>query len=485
MKSADLELSRIMEELLRSLPQLFVVILLTIAALMFLAIDLWTRRPIDGFWKSAFAFFLIALALYSAYTCSCTFGKYFFGYWVLDQPALFAGILSLANGAAVFFLFPQKNAFSRFQLIFYTGALIGTWVLLHSSHLLFVYVGLELLSLCSYALVLGGKSEATKVEAALKFLIQGSFASAMMLFGFSLLYAVGQDLTYEGISTALRGDISPIILLGLILSFSGFAFKMALWPLHLWAPDVYAAAQVPVVAFLSTVSKIGGTIAAFRWISAITAPMPEIIPYLAVFGVLALTLGNFGAFRKTGFRSMMAFSTVAQSGFLWIAIMQSMEGSTIVLLFYLMAMSIANVLLWSIYAIIEPLQGDQMSNWNLRNSSWILTGIGLLIAMISLTGLPPTVGFTAKLLLFLQTWEWYSTAQSTWWLIVLLLGLLNTVLSLYYYIRPLYYGLINPKDVTLSNQVNIPINLKALWTFLIVALVALFLQPNWIVDLLK
>lgn len=474
------------DPLIHAIPVLIGPFLLVLTLMALLVAGVVQKRADHfRFIRYATAAFLVALAVYTLSSCTCKYGMYLWGSWQSDQPSIVVLSFLLFSTAFILVLYPKNGFEGPFLLFFAISGLLGAWIMVHATHVLTAYLGVELLSMSSYLMVLGSRERNEAPEAGLKFLVQGGFSAAVLLFGFSLLYSASDDLTFEALGRAFRENPGSLMYAGALCTLVGIWFKLALWPVHLWAPGVFAVSRQWMLGYLSIVPKLAGAILGYRWIAALAQDDGRVLLFFAMFGLLALTAGNLGAFRKNNFRTMMAYSSVAQSGFVWVAVVQSTVAQYGVLLFYLLVLTISNLIVWLLYSDLEEHQGDYMPDWKLRSGAWVLTLIALLSAMISFVGIPGTGGFMAKLLLFVQTWELYERYDHAGWVVILVVGLLNSVLSLFYYIRPFYYGVvravpsISPKERVHSWQVSLALVL------LLVVLFGIFFMPDLVLSIVE
>jgi NADH-quinone oxidoreductase subunit N len=359
---------------------------------------------------------------------------------------LFTVIMSLTNVEI------NESKFTAEYFSLLITAVLGAHFLVMSNNLLMIFLSLELLSISSY--ILAGYSVNKKgAEGSLKYFLFGSVASAVMLYGFSILYGFTGTLEFTSADfiTRLINHQQPLFLLAILMALAGFLYKIAAVPMHPWAPDVYEAAPMPVLAFLSTAPKLAGIaiLAKFSW--AIHVNAESFYDWQLLLGAVALlsiTVGNFSALPQTNPKRMMAYSSIAQSGFLLVGIVCFTTEGLHVMAFYSAAYIIMN------YVVFISLQAFE--NWGLTTSSsfsgigkqYALPSIILLVGFISLAGIPPTGGFTAKLFIFTALWDAYSQTGKELLLGLLVFGLINTVVSLFYYLKIPYYSFIKASAST-------------------------------------
>jgi len=338
-------------------------------------------------------------------------------------------------------------------------ATVGMMVVSSSIDLVTLFVGFELASLSTYALAAFDKSK-KNLEAAMKYYIFGSVSSALMLFGFSLLYGMAGTTKIAGIASAALANFAPATLVALIFVIAGFAFKMALVPFHMWAPDTYEGAPALVSGLLAAGSKKMGFAAAFRVIFvALIALRLEWYLAFAILAALTMTLGNVLAIWQNNVRRILAYSSVAQAGYIAIGfvVVGKAYGAAPVNILNLGVvpadqLGIAGALLLILghalmktgafigSAQVASLAGseskdkdpDDISNYAGLGRRAPITAFCMMVFMFALAGIPPTAGFIGKLVLFASAWY----AQLYW---LAILAILNSALSLYYYLRIINY----------------------------------------------
>jgi NADH-quinone oxidoreductase subunit N len=376
--------------------------------------------------------------------------------------ALFSGMLA-ADGFARFFrgLFLVAALFgvalgalsdeiptARFgeYLVLLVCLTLGMNLLGSAQNLLMIYLALELVSLPSYVLAGFRRADRQSSEAALKYVIYGGAASGLMLYGFSLLYGLSGTLDLAGIGDFFvrMGDQSPATRtatsLAALLSLVGFGFKIASAPFHMWCPDVYQGAPTPFVAFLSVGPKAAGFAALVRFVvvgfGATGAslgldgfPWPTV---LAVLSVLTMTLGNLVAIVQDNVKRMLAYSSIAQAGYILMGVAAGSERATRAVMLYLgvyLAMNLGAFL--AVMAVRARAGRESISEYRGLGSADPFLAATLAVFLFSLTGLPPLGGFIAKFYLFAAV---LGTGLPLFYVVVLI-GVLNSAVSLYYYAR--------------------------------------------------
>lgn len=375
-------------------------------------------------------------------------------YWanmiVADGFTYFMNGVLLAIAALVILLSADyvakflRGAYMEFYEIV-LAVTLGMMFMVSSRDLITIYVGLELSSISSYILAGILRKDPKSNEAGLKYFLTGSVASAVLLFGLSLLFGATGTTRLPDIAAALAGGspvvaaagsaLTPLLVTGMVFLMGGFAFKVAAVPMHLWAPDVYEGSPSPVTAFFS----VGPKAAAMAAILRVFVDGLGVVPYVerwtviwAVISAASMTLGNLVALQQNNIKRMMAYSSIAQAGYILVGVaasgLQSTQGISAVL-FYLMAYAVTNL---GIFAIITHL--DQEGGWvsvdDYRGLAFRhpLYAWALLLFFVSLIGIPPTVGFLGKVFLFEA-----AAAAGYVWLAVLMA--INSVISVGYYYR--------------------------------------------------
>ena len=277
------------------------------------------------------------------------------------------------------------------------------------------------------------KDDDRSTEAGFKYMLFGALTSAILLYGFSLLYGfTGKTSLYE-LSTYFASF--NLVAMGItFLVLAGLAFKVSLFPFHFWAPDVYEGAPTPVAGFLSTASKAAGFAVIIRLFAAvfpiISADWSLI---LAVLATMTMTVGNLIALAQKSIKRMLAYSSIAHAGYAMIGIVAFTELGTASVVFYLIGYILTNLLAFGIVAAVGQVTGsDDFSAYAGLSRRSPGLGLAVLVAFLSLAGMPPFVGFVAKVFIF-------SAAIEAGWVWLAIVGILNSIIGLYYYLNVLKY----------------------------------------------
>ena len=309
------------------------------------------------------------------------------------------------------------------------AATLGGMILCGSTDLVSVFVSLETLSVASYLLSGYMKSDARSSEAALKYLLVGSAAAAVFLYGASLLYGISGSTNLQEIGVALLTSPSPLAALALVFVLSTVAFKIAAVPFHQWTPDVYEGSPTPVVAFLSVGSKAAGFALAIRILVGCFSAFDNQWKLLfTVLAVLSMTLGNVVALAQTSMKRMLAYSSIGQAGFVMIGLVCGTEEGFAAMILYMAAYLFMNLGAFACIILFSIRTGsDRISDYAGLYQKDPLITLGLSLCLLSLGGIPPMLGFFGKIYLFFSGW-----ADGQYLLVIV--GLVTSVISIYYYI---------------------------------------------------
>jgi NADH-quinone oxidoreductase subunit N len=316
--------------------------------------------------------------------------------------------------------------------------ILGMFALVSASDLLAFYLGLELATLPIFALAAFQPGDADSAEAGAKYALMGGFSSALTLFGISFLYGAAGSLGFEALLHAARtAPSSPLLWGGIVFLMGGLGFKLAMAPLHMWAPDVYQGAPTPVAAFLSVGSKAAAIAAAAVLFLGPLEPMrPGLAGFLMAGAVLSMIAGNLGAMRQNDLRRFVGYSSIAQAGYMLVALVGDPAAARLGLRYNLLAYGATSFALFYVISLLGRGGPETMSALRgLSRRNPVLAAL-LALAMFSLAGVPPLAGFLGKFLLF------NAAAQEGHYILVGL-ALANAVWSFYYCMLPVreaYWG---------------------------------------------
>jgi NADH-quinone oxidoreductase subunit N len=340
-----------------------------------------------------------------------------------------------------------------------------------------IYLSLELISISSYLLVaLSPYKKAA--EGAIKYLLFGAASSAVMLYGISLIYGLTgtMDITSEAITIGLSNNPDLVVTVTIVLTLAGLLFKLSLVPFHVWTPDVYEAAPTPLVSFLSVAPKAAVVLVLMRLAGILPA---QYFPILGGIALISMTIGNVAALWQTNARRLLAYSSIAQAGYLLVGIAAYSRFGFESAVFYTAAYLVINLSAFFMIDLLQPKRETKLAEYEGLGRKNIWISVAVTVVMVALAGLPPTAGFTSKLLVFSALWESYHQQQFPWMLWLLIGGILNAAISLAYYMRLpylLFFKSINTKSIKTNN--GIPG--KVIASLLIVTLLLLFFNPEWL-----
>lgn len=400
-----------------------------------------------------------------------------------DDFTTYLRVLLDAGGLLTVFMTWRRQQQQDHLAEYYTlvlAVVLGSHFLVMSNNLIMVFISLEMVSISSYVLT-GFAFTKVSTEGSLKYFLFGSVASALMLYGFSLLYGLTNSLDFsseEFIQQLLRNS-GPLFFIAGLMSLVGFLYKVAAAPLHPWSPDVYEAAPMPIVAFFSVVPKLAGVGILTKFILALNLYGES--PYdwqvvISAISILTITVGNFSALWQKNPKRLMAYSSIAQSGFLLVGVAAFLPQGIQFMLFYGSVYLVMNFLVFIYLQYFEEQGMQTIASFSGTGKIFLWPSIFLLIGFVALTGLPPTAGFTAKLFVFTSLWEAYQVSGKAILLWLFIFGLLNTVVSLFYYLRIPYYAFI--KGGESSRKTNILTFENLFGLVLVLLLLLLFLSPG-------
>ena len=351
-------------------------------------------------------------------------------------------------------------------------------LLVSSEHLLAIYVSLELSSYSLYILVALRRDKDLGIEAGMKYFLIGITVSAVMLFGLALLYATTQAAHVNDLIRVIPAVIDkPAVILGLLLTLSGFFFKLAVFPFHFWAPDVYQGATHQVTAYIATASKVAAIALLIRMVATASdgAASHYLVHALVMFAIISMTVGNLAAIVQKDIKRLLAYSTVAHAGYLLIGILSMSPAGYGSVVFYagaLLAMKFtAFLVVIKSAADGRNIRIDDLAGLHRRSP---LLAMALMVSIFSLAGIPPTIGFSAKLFIFLAAME-----QGHFTLV--LIAMINVLISLYYYLLVLKAAyLLKPDSVRPELHLTPP--LKLLAGVLILIMIGFGLYPTFLLE---
>ena len=317
---------------------------------------------------------------------------------------------------------------------FYTltlSTLLGMYMMMSSGNFLMFFLGLEMASVPMACMVALNKYRNESAEGAAKFIITATFSSGVMLYGISFLYAATGTLYFDDVMSNLSA--TPLVIMGLVFFFSGLGFKISLVPFHFWTADTYQGAPTAVTGYLSVISKGAATFTLMAILMKVFSPVVEYYEYLLyIVIVLTITIGNLFAIRQNELKRFMAFSSISQAGYIMLAAIGSSAMGVSSLMYYVLVYIVANMSVFTVINVVETRGAGttKMSCYNGLYQTNPKLSFLMTLALFSLAGIPPFAGMFSKFFVFM------AAAQQGSFLayLVVFIALVNTVVSLYYYL---------------------------------------------------
>ncbi|MCA0377353.1 MAG: NADH-quinone oxidoreductase subunit N [Gemmatimonadetes bacterium] len=411
---------------------------------------------------------LSAFWLARAGTSSTPFG----GHLAFDAQTYMVQGALLLLAVPVLLMAREEFAEGEFPLLLLCS-LYGLALLPAASSALVVFLGLELLAIPSYALIVLAYRRPQAAESALKYLVLSGAASATLLMGFALVYGLTGSLSVTAFAQAVGTD-DLLARTAVVLVVAGLFVKGAVWPFHGWAPDAYEGASVPVTAYLATLSKAAVLVVALRLFAGVEV-QGSLLHLLAALPLASIVWGNLAAMRQDSLRRMIAYSSIAHAGYLFYAFLGAPDGRGQAVAFYLVVYAASNLLAFAVLpAHDDDATRDRLGTLDGLASRDPLSATLIAVAMLSLAGLPPLPGFTAKFVIFRSV----VAAGHTWWAVA---GLVGSFLGLFFYLRVIMRMFMGSTD-------GVRAAAPAAWSARLAgwlcaaATLALTLAPSWVLE---
>ena len=441
-------------------------LVLTVGALLVLCVDLFVPRNRQTVLAAVtlLALAATAISLWPVADAHVVIAR---GLISVDHFALFFKVLFLAAAAltvlvSIRYLEIEGVRAGEFYFLILCATL-GMMFMAGGIDLITLFIGLETMAISFYVLTGYLKPSRRSNEAAVKYFLLGAFSLGILLYGMSLLYGLSGTTNLRSIATALAGqERDPRLVLAVILVAAGMGFKIAAVPFHMWAPDVYEGAPTPVTAFLS----VGSSAASFAMLlrifieslpamrieafSGIAGPALGWSTVFYVLSVVTMTVGNLAALTQSNLKRMLAYSSIAHGGYVLIGVVAGTPRGIEAMLIYLMVYAFMQ---FGAFAVITSLRrrdviGDELKDLNGLHIRQPFVAFAMLFFMLSLGGIPPTAGFMGKFWLF-------SAAIESGYVWLAVIGVLNSALSLYYYVRVVVFMWLKDEPVG-STSINSP-----------------------------
>ena len=367
----------------------------------------------------------------------------FGGMYVATQAANVMKII-LTLGTLIVVIMAQswiENEAKKYSGEFYLlvlSTLLGMFIMTSSGNFLLFFLGLETASVPMACLVALDKYKKNSAEGAAKYILTATFSSGVMLFGLSFVYGSVGTLYFDDIMQRMTYFATfksqvPMLIMGLVFFFSGLGFKLSLVPFHFWTADTYEGAPTPVTGYLSVVSKGAAAFALMVILMKVFAPLTMYWEYmLYIVIVLSITVANLFAIRQSELKRFMAFSSISQAGYIMLAVIGASQTGMAALMYYVLVYVVANMAVFTVISTVEQNNGGttMMSSYDGLYQTNPKLAFLMTLALFSLAGIPPFAGMFSKFFVFMAAAE----QGSFWAYFVVFIALINTVVSLYYYL---------------------------------------------------
>ena len=462
------------------LPALPEIVMLGMACLV-LVVDLFLPQEKRGFTLllSVVTLVLVIFAVLAVapVTSITTFG----GTFVLDQMAVVLKVTVCVISILVFVYsrdyLADHDIYKGEYYVLGLFAVLGMMIMISAHSFLLVYLGLELLSLSLYAMIAFNQKSVVASEAAMKYFVLGAMASGLLLYGISIFYGITGTLNIIEVSAAVDSQISQNpVALGFALTFIivGLAFKLGAVPFHMWLPDIYQGAPTSVTLFIATAPKIAGFALAIRLlVDGLSALQLDWSQMLIVLAVASMAVGNIIAIAQTNFKRMLAYSTVSHVGFILLGILAGTANGFASAMFYTITYAITSSVAFGVLIMLnrKGFEAENISDLSGLNDNNPWYAALLAIAMLSMAGVPPTVGFYAKL----SVLQAVIRVDILWLAIV---AVLFSVIGLYYYLRVIRVMYFDKPLQEQTTTIKEPLDVKVLLSVNGLSLIALGVFPS-------
>ena len=405
---------------------------MTVVAIVMLMADLVIKR------KETVGFLTIIGASVAFYTLAGSLGATFGGMYISDGYSTFFKLIFLVNLILTVLMSSKYletlkiNFGEYYSLILF--ATLGMMLMASAADIIVLYLGLELMALSTYILAGFIRYDVKSNEAAMKYLLLGAFASAMLLYGTSMIYGLTGTTNLRDIAAYIvRNGLAsnPVLMLSMILFAVAFSFKIAAVPFHMWAPDAYEGAPTPITAFMSVGPKAAGFAVLGRvFLIAFGSVHTDWAAIFIPISILTMAVGNIVALSQTNIKRMLAYSSIAHAGYMIVGIIAGTPDGMASVLNYMFIYAFMNIGAFAIIIMLrtEGFRGEEITDYEGLAKSHPTAAALMLIFMFSLTGIPPMAGFMGKFYLFISA----VSAGYTWLVIV---AVLFSAISAYYYLR--------------------------------------------------
>jgi len=426
-------------------------ITLSVIGLVLLLVDAFSGKAGR---KSAFAqITLVGLIIAAAQTLAIwsRTGQDFSGMIYLDSFAFFFYMVFIVATALCVLLSKSyleeygKNTGEYYALMVF--ATVGMMIMAAGSNLVMLFLGLEVLSIPIYILAGLFREDIKSNEAALKYLLLGAFSSAFLLFGMAMLYGGTGTLALDGLAKALAGDgKNALTYLGMGLLVVGFGFKVSSVPFHMWTPDVYEGAPTSITAFMSVGVKAAAFAAFVRvFFHVFPTIKMEWTMLIWVLAVATMTVGNVVALAQTNIKRMLAYSSIAHAGYIMVGLVAANKLAGVGIMYYLLSYTLMNIGAFAVIILVSRKKDAYLSIYDYSGLGFQYPGLAaaMSVFLFGLVGMPPTAGFIGKFYIF-------SSAVEAGYIWLVIIGVMNSLISVYYYLRVTVLMYMRPSEADLG-----------------------------------
>ncbi|HUI81419.1 MAG TPA: NADH-quinone oxidoreductase subunit N [Bryobacteraceae bacterium] len=467
-------------DLVRFLPE----IILTVMGTVLMLLDPIINRRSSG-WFGGLSLLALVAALIASVAAYSEAGPAFGGMLIIDGFATFFRVLVIGVGILTIlpsygFLARQDAETSEYHALL-LFSIAGQCVMVSANELIMIFIGLEISSIASYVLAGYLRDDKRANEAALKYFLLGSFATAFFLYGVALIYGATGSVNLTMVRSAITSANGPspvFVGVAAALMFVGLAFKVSASPFQIWAPDVYQGAPTPVTGFLSAGPKAAAFAIFLRIFMTAFEPLGNSwVPLVWISALLSMTIGNFAALLQSNVKRLLAYSSIAHAGYVLVALTARSDVGTAAAMFYLAAYAFMNI---GAFAVVSHLSGKGERYQSVDDFAGLgqkqpMTAAMLTIFLLSLIGVPLTGGFFGKFYIFKAALESHLV-----WLTVL--GLLNSAVAAYYYLRILVMMYMHEPSEAATNAEPLSPGLSAALIVPAVGTLFLGIFPTWVLD---
>lgn len=399
------------------------------------------------------------------------FNVYEINMFSLLFKSIFLGICFIVVIGSVNYISSRPNQAEYYTLLLMST--VGMMIVASANELITLFIGLELAGLSTYALTGFFKSDARSTEAATKYFIIGALSSAFLLYGISLVYGIAGSTYFDQIGIAFESasDFQPTALMAIVFLITGFGFKIAIVPFHMWAPDVYEGAPSTITAFLAAGSKKMGFAAMFKlFLIGMIVIKTDWDVLIGIIAVVTMTIGNLIAISQENIKRMLAYSSIAQAGYILIVLPVGTPFALAGGIYHVLTHMFMKAGAFMVVAALFYATGkfNEIDDYRGLSKRAPFMAFSMMIFLLALAGIPPLGGFFSKFILFSSAVDlWVHTGSWVLWLAVA--GILNSALSLYYYVRVIKYMYVDKSES--KKRIRVNLHLKAAVTISLIGII--------------